>query len=48
MISQMKKDAEFFINHNILDYSLLVGIAYLKPGESLEIKKRFDVHTSIQ
>jgi hypothetical protein len=36
---QLKYDAEFFQKGNINDYSILLGIIDLKPGEAEKIRK---------
>jgi Phosphatidylinositol-4-phosphate 5-Kinase len=37
IVSQLKLDAEFFKHGNINDYSILLGIVDLKPGEAEKI-----------
>ena len=39
LISQLKQDAMFFQKGNINDYSILLGICDLEPGEAQEIEK---------
>lgn len=41
-LEQLEKDAQFLAQHNIMDYSLLVGIAYNNDGSDLEIKNTRD------
>ena len=41
LLEQLKKDTQFFREHQILDYSLLVGISNLKPGEAADIKRDY-------
>lgn len=43
LLAQIKEDTEFFIEHHILDYSLLVGISNLRKGESQDIKRRNEI-----
>lgn len=40
MSQQLKHDSELFQTGNINDYSLLVGICELKPGEADRIRKK--------
>lgn len=46
-LEQLEKDAQFLAQHNIMDYSLLVGISYNKDGSNLEIKKTRDDNSVI-
>ena len=39
LVSQLKQDAMFFQKGNINDYSILLGICDLEPGEAREIEK---------
>ncbi len=51
IIDQLQKDVLFLMAHNIMDYSLLTGIHYLKRGNSENIRDKslsvFEVHCEI-